>query len=56
MRTIPKNMQPHLVPLDDFLKNEVSFCEPFFVFSNQKVNIKLDDPFEKYMCNVKKVD
>ena len=56
MRTIPKNMQPHLVPLDDFLKNEVSFCEPFFVFSNQKVNIKLDDPFEKYKCNVKKVD
>ena len=49
-------MQPHLVLLDNFLKNEISFWEPFFVFPNQKVNIKLDNPFEKYMCNVKKVD
>ena len=55
MRTIPKNMQQHLVPLDDFLKNEMSFSEPFLVLSNQKVNIKLDNPLEKYMCNVKKV-
>ena len=55
MRTILKNMQQHLVPLDDFLKNEMSFSEPFLVLSNQKVNIKLDNPLEKYMCNVKKV-
>ena len=45
MRTIPKNMQPHLVTLDDFLKKEMPFCEPFFVFSNQKVNVKLYNPF-----------
>ena len=56
MRAILKNMQPHLVTRYDFLKNAMSFCEPFFVFSNQKVNIKLDNPFEKCTCNVKKVD
>ena len=56
MRTIPKNIQAHLVPLDGFLKNEMSFCELFFVFYNQKVNMKLDNPFEKYMSNAKKVD
>ena len=24
MRTIPKNIEPHLVPFNDFLKNEMS--------------------------------
>lgn len=56
IRNIPKNIPPKVVPLDYFLKNELLFCEPFFVFSNQKVNIKIDNRFEKYMLDLKKVD
>ena len=36
MKTIPKNIQQHLVPFDNFLKNDMTFCEPFFVFQIKK--------------------
>ena len=29
--TVPKNIEKHLVTLDDYFKNETS-CEPFFIF------------------------
>ena len=37
MRIIPKNIQPHLMPLDDFLKNEMPFCEPYLFFLIKKL-------------------
>lgn len=45
-----------LVSLNDYLKNELTKCKPFFYFFNQKVNIKLDNLFEKYMNDIRKAD
>ena len=56
MKNIPANISQHLVPLNNYLKNELTKCEQFFYFFNQKVNIKLDNPLEKYMNNIRKVD
>ena len=46
----------HLVSLNDYLKNELTKCKPFFYFFNQKVNIKLDNLLEKYMNDIRKAD
>ena len=32
LRTIPKNIQRNLMPLDHFLTNSLNFCGPFFFF------------------------
>ena len=37
-------------------KYELTKCELFLYFFNQKVNIKLDNPLEKYMNNIRKFD
>ena len=36
LRAIPKNIQQHLVPLDDFLTNSLNFCGPFFSLTIRK--------------------
>ena len=56
MKKIPKNVQKNLMPLDVFLKNNMNMCECFLSFPNFKINLKLDNPLEEYMYNVKKVD
>ena len=37
-------------------KNELTKCKPFFYIFNEKVNINLNNPLEKYMNNIRKVD
>ena len=56
VKSISANISQHLVPLDDYLKSELTNCKPFFYFFNQKVNIKLDNPLKKYINNIRKVD
>ena len=56
MKKIPKNVQKNLVSLDIFLEDNMNMCKCFFHFSKNKVNLKLDNPLEDYMLNVKKVD
>ena len=36
LRTISKNIQQHLMPLDDFLRNSFNFCGPFFSLTMRK--------------------
>ena len=56
MKKIPKSFQKNLVPLDNFLKDNMNMCEGFLSFSNNKISLKFDNPLEEYMLNVKKVD
>lgn len=56
MQKIPKNLQNNLVPLDDFLRDNMNMCETFFHFLNNTTNLKLDNPLEENMLGVKKVD
>ena len=56
MKKIPKNVQKNLVSLDIFLEDNMNMCKCFFHFSKNKVNLRLDNPLEDYMLNVKKVD
>ena len=32
LKKIPENIQRHLVSLDRYLEEEITFCEPFFLF------------------------
>ena len=56
MQKIPKNLQNNLVPLDDFLRDNMNVCETFFHFLGNRTNLKLDNPLEENMLGVKKVD
>ena len=53
LKSIPENFQQHLVSLDRYLEEEITFCKIFFYFSNKKVNILLDNPLETYMEDAK---
>ena len=55
MKKIPENIQKKLVPLNVFLKNELWPCESFFIFSNNKVSIRIDSPLDKCMVGKKKL-
>ena len=44
-----------MVPLDKYLQDEMTKCETFFYFFNNRTNIKLDNPLFKDMENVTKV-
>ena len=32
VKIMPENITPHVVPLNQYLQNEITKCEPFFTF------------------------
>ena len=55
MRKTPKSVQKNLVPFDVFLRDNMNMCKCFFHFSNNKINLKLDNPFRRVLLNVKRL-